>query len=93
MGILTIFKKGKKVKQIISVPDNNFQSYTAILNSNDELEITGSDGNGVAFQQTLAAPANSVVLFDVSTRNFVAVQLAGEVSANHQLVSVIRAIA
>lgn len=94
VAVLTTLLKGKKkLKTLITVPGNNFQSYNAILNSNDELEITGTDGNGVAFQQTLVAPPNSIVLFDVDTRNFVAVQIQGEFSPSHQLVSIVRTVA
>lgn len=94
MGILDLLKKGKKkLKTLITVPSNNFQSYNAVLNSNDELEITGTDGNGVAFQQTLVSPPNSIIFFDVNTRNFVSVQLQGEISSEYQLVNVVRDIA
>jgi len=93
MGILDIIKRKKKLKTLITVPQNNFQSYNAILNSNDELEITGTDGNGVAFQQTLVSPPNSIVLFDVETKNFVSIAIQGEFSSNHQLVSIVRDIA
>ena len=94
MGILDLLKKGKKkLKTLITVPSNNFQSYNVVLNSNDELEITGTDGNGVAFQQTLAAAPGSVVFFDTQTRNFNSIMLQGEVSPTLQIVSIIREIA
>lgn len=78
------------MKTLITVPANNFQSYTANVNSNDELEITGSDGNGVAFQQTLAVGPNSIIVFDPASQNFQALQVQGEITPNQQLVAVVR---
>ena len=93
-AIITTLSKGKKkLKTLISVPNNNFQSYSAILNSNDELEIVGTDGNGVAFQQTLRAAPGTVVFFNTTSRNFEALQLQGEVNPDLQYVSVVREIA
>lgn len=94
MGIINLLLKGKKkLKTLITVPTNSFQSFSALVNSNDELEIVGQDGNGVAFQQTLTAQPGSVVFFDTETRNFVAMPLQGEVSPTLQLVSIVREIA
>lgn len=94
MKILGFFKKGKyKMKTLITVPSNNFQSYNAVLNSNDELEITGTDGNGVAFQQTLPVQPGSVIMFDVSNHSFYAYRIDGEVNANMQTVTFVRDIA
>lgn len=90
--VLTLVKGKKKLKTLIAVPTNNFQSYSATVNSNDELEIVGADGNGVAFQQTLPAPANSIVLFDVSNHSFYAYTIQGEVNPNMQFVTIVREI-
>jgi hypothetical protein len=98
MGVVqiltTLVNKGrKKLKTLITVPSNNFQSYNAVLNSNDELEITGTDGNGVAFQQTLPVQPGSVIMFDVSNHSFYAYKVEGDVNPNMQTVSFIRDIA
>lgn len=94
MGILDLFKKGKKkLKTLITVPSNNFVSLTTLINSAEELELTGSDGNNVPFAQTLPATAGSVVFFDTVSRNFITIALAGDVNPNLQLVHVIRDIA
>lgn len=97
MGIVqiltTIVKGKKKLKALITVPNNNFQTYNAVLNSNDELEITGTDGNGVAFQQTLPVQPGSIILFDVSNHSFYAYAIQGEVNSNMQFVASVRDIA
>lgn len=91
--IANLIKRFKKMKTLITVPNNSFQTYNAVLNNADELEIVGTDGNGVAFQQTLAIQPNSVVFFNVSSRNFVSVPLQSEVTPDYQMVNIVRDIA
>jgi len=91
---LTVLLKGKKkLKTLITVPGHNFQSLTTLVNAAEELELTGSDGNNVPFAQSIHAGANSIVFFDTSTRNFVKVDLNGEISPNYQLVHLVRNLA
>jgi len=74
------------MKTAVKIPATNFQSLTIIINDNGEYILSGLDGNGVAFEQTLPVPDGSLILFNTSTRNFRTLQVQGELDANDQLV-------
>jgi len=88
-----LLKWRKKLKTLITVPSHNFTSLTTLINSADELELAGSDGNNVPFAQTLHSGASTIVFFDTETRNFVSVVINGEIPSTYQLVHVIRDVA
>lgn len=91
--IVKIIKGKKKMKTLVEVPKTNFIESNVIVTDQDELKLTGLDGNNVAYDQTIQVNPNIVVFFDNSNRNFVTMTVNGEVSDNMLLYKVIRTLA
>ena len=83
----------KKMKTLIEVPATNFLESNLVLNANDELKLTGKDGNNVSYDQTIPGQSNAIIFFDNETRNFVTMNIDGQVSANMLVYKVVRVIA
>lgn len=84
----------KKMKTIISFNKTNFQSYTEVVNDSNELVISGLDGNGVVFSQTLAIQSFPVILaYSPAQVGFQVFNTLGEMGDEYQVHKVIRTIA
>lgn len=85
--------KGKKMKTLIEVQDTNFIESNIVVTEQDELKMTGRDGNNVAYDQTIPAQPNTLIFFDNSSRTFVSLGVNGEITDNMLLYKVIRTLA
>lgn len=83
----------KKLKTLIEVPNTNFLESNVVVNQNDELKLTGKDGNNVSYDQTIPTQSNSVIFFDNETRNFVTMQVDGIISPNMLVYKIVRTLA
>lgn len=91
--IIEKIKGKKKMKTLVEVPDTNFIEENIVVTGQDELKLTGRDGNNVAYDQTIPVQPNTLIFFDNSNHNFVSLPVNGEISDNMLLYKVIRTLA
>jgi hypothetical protein len=89
-----VYKGKKTMKTVISFPPTSFQAYNESVNENDEIVVSGLDGNGQAFSQTVPTQGNAGVLaYNPTSKNFDFFASLTDMTDDYQVHKIIRAVA